>query len=153
MNNLSIVTRLTCGAHSVLLTGDIEKEGLERLLIPAGGCVGACHQSAPHHAARSSLDPAWIARLNAEVAIISAERRNSYGHPARKVLEAYGQQAVSVYRMDRDGAVWVEANLHDPAIHVHTAVEQQLRPVPLADGAWQAESENLRRLFFQWSRP
>ena len=151
LNNLLVVTRLTCGAHSVLLTGDIEKEGLGRLLIPAGGSVRVV--KVPHHGARSSLAPAWIARLNAEVAIISAARRNSYGHPAREVLEAYGQQASSVYRTDRDGGVWIEANPQDPAIHVHTAVEQQLRPVPPADGGLRAEWENLRRLFLQWSRP
>jgi competence protein ComEC len=40
-----------------------------------------------HHGSRNATDPAWIARLRPEVALICAGRRNPFGHPHPETLE------------------------------------------------------------------
>lgn len=150
LNNLSVVTRLDCGPHSFLFTADIETEAISRLRI-SNPPLTARVLKVPHHGARSSLEQQWIARLKSEVAVVSAGAANPYGHPAPAVLEAYERHGLRLYRTDRHGAVWVQARLSSPEFEVHTAHERLLRPVPVGTGMWEAERNNLHRLWSQWT--
>jgi competence protein ComEC len=97
LNNFSVVTRLDCGPHSFLFTADVEIEALSRLRTQSDdGRVRVL--KVPHHGSRSSLDEAWIQHVKPETAVISVGRRNSYGHPANAVLEAYEQARVRLFR-------------------------------------------------------
>ena len=89
LNNQSVVTRLDCGAHSFLFTGDIETETIARLYRTHGAAFTARIIKVPHHEARSSLDAAWIRDMAPDFAVISVGRNNAYGHPAGAVLTAY----------------------------------------------------------------
>ena len=40
-----------------------------------------------HHGSRNASDPAWISRLEPEIALICAGRRNPFGHPHPETLE------------------------------------------------------------------
>jgi competence protein ComEC len=121
-NNNSVVTRLTYGQVSLLLTGDIEAEVEVHL-------VGAQHTApqlrstvlkVPHHGSCSSTSQAFLDAVDPEVTIISVGADNRFGHPCDEVLERLG--GLPVYRTDEHGAieiisdgrqVWVEAQRGD----------------------------------------
>ena len=149
LNNHSIITRLDCGLHSFLFTADAEREALWRLSqMPEARTARVV--KVPHHGAKSSLEREWIDGLTAETAVITVGRRNRYGHPMPEVVEAYAEKGLQIYRTDRDGAVWITANLGDPRYVVHTARDQVLQPVKIDRSMFDVEARNWSRLWRQW---
>jgi competence protein ComEC len=104
-NDDSVVLVLEHGAVRLLLTGDIEKQGEEAL---ASGT--ALVLKVPHHGSRSSSAPRFVAAVSPRVAIVSAGRRNAFGHPHPEVVERYERKGALVLRTDRDGAVNVSTD-------------------------------------------
>lgn len=147
LNNHSIVSRLTCGIHSILFAADIETAGLRRLHEEGSQPVTVL--KVPHHGALSSLDPEWIRRIHPQYAVISVGAANPYGHPVEAVLKSYSDQDVTVFRTDRDGAVWVTGRLSTSELTVSRMSDYLLQPVHFPHCLWQCEFQNWRRLFLQ----
>ena len=103
----------------------------------------------PHHGAKSSFRREWIQQLHAQTAVVSAGRHNRYGHPAPVVVQAYEHQGMTVYRTDRDGAVWIEGKMGSPPLVVHIAKNSEFVQVPLNGEIANREGENWNRL---WAR-
>lgn len=86
-NDGSIVGKLSYGTTSVMLMGDAttttenavmlrtDKEVLKSTLLKLG-----------HHGSHTSSGIAWLEAVSPEIAIISAGKNNSYGHPHPEVL-------------------------------------------------------------------
>lgn len=147
LNNRSVVTRLTCGGHAMLFPADVEQEALARMQAQHQEPVGVL--KVPHHGAASSLNREWIASLHPQYAVISVGRHNPYGHPARVVLEAYEMQGIPVFRTDRDGGVWIEADRVGGKLHIHTTRANGIEPTVLSH-VWNGETANWHRLWQQW---
>jgi competence protein ComEC len=145
LNNLSIVTRLQCGAQTFLLTADAEAGALARL-HHRGLLAGATILKVPHHGAASSLYGPWIEQAGAKTAVVSVGRHNSYGHPAPGVVAAYRSAGIHVLRTDRDGAVWITARLSRPELRIDTARDGMLTAIPFTSIVGTAELTNWRRL-------
>lgn len=149
LNNLSVVLSLTCGKHSILLTADAEVEALTRLmyhpLVKSATVV-----KIPHHGAKSSLNPQWIQRLDADTAVVSAGRGNRYGHPAEKVLQAY--EHMNVYRTDSHGAIVVSATPDSGDSRIQRTADRNPIPLELSNYSPEREWENLSRLWMIWVR-
>lgn len=103
LNNGSLVLKLSYGSTDILFCGDIEKEA-EELMLSSGAGLEAEIIKVPHHGSPGSSTPAFIERVDPEMAVISVGR-NNFGHPSEEVLERYGDRGVRIYRTDRDGAV------------------------------------------------
>jgi competence protein ComEC len=149
LNNRSIVSRLDCGAHSVLFAADIETGGLQRL--PENGYQPVTVLKVPHHGARSSLDRDWLQQLHPQYGIISVGATNPYGHPAPAVIETYEKQGIPVYRTDRDGAVWVQGRLSSTELTVTSMRELVIQPINVFTCPWRCEHHNWQRLFTRFS--
>ena len=147
LNNHSVVTRLTCGRHTVLFAADIERDGLSRM-APSDGPIEVL--KVPHHGAVSSLNREWVASLRPQYAIVSAGRHNPYKHPAAAVLEAYALEGSTVLRTDRDGGVWFTGGVSDASVQVHRARELVWQPTNRAACLWACEQANWTRLLKQW---
>ncbi|MDR1662543.1 MAG: DNA internalization-related competence protein ComEC/Rec2, partial [Azoarcus sp.] len=81
-NSLSCVLRVRgAGGASLLLTGDIESGGEDKLVSRYGGDLASTAVVAAHHGSRSSSSAAFVAAVRPETAIFSAGYRNRYGHP------------------------------------------------------------------------
>lgn len=118
-NNSSIVMWLRIEqqrgeALSLLLTGDLEKDGVRRLLArfddqPIPGALG--HGSvdvlkvAHHGAANGGTE--LITGLHPDLALISVGAENDYGHPSREIIAALRQVGSQIRRTDRDGRIYV----------------------------------------------
>ncbi len=104
-NQISAVMRITYGDFSLLLTGDAGVE-VERLLVQRHGPdLRARILKLGHHGSDTSTDGGFLDEVRPELAVVSAGRRNRYGHPAPPVMERLGQQGVPVARTDLDGTV------------------------------------------------
>jgi competence protein ComEC len=113
-NNQSCVLRVTAGASSMLLTGDIERAA--ELFLLESKISGSDVLLVPHHGSRTSSIEEFIAAVAPRWAIVPAGYRNRFGHPAREVLERYARAGVTVLRTDRDGAISVVLNGHAPRV-------------------------------------
>jgi competence protein ComEC len=149
LNNHSIVSRLQCGAHSILFAADIEAGGLSRLTRDGRRPVTVL--KVPHHGARSSLDREWLRQLRPQYAIISVGVGNPYGHPGQSVLQAYKDQETTVYRTDLDGAVWVTGRLSTSEFTVERMRDLVMEPVDLLNCPWRCEYRNWHRLLVAFS--
>ena len=150
LNNLSVVTELTCGRRRMLFTGDIEREGLARM-AQAGHLRHIDLLKVPHHGALSSLDRGWLNTVQPEIAVVSAGRRNPYGHPAGDVIAAYQSVETQLWRTDQDGAVWADLDLAQQSLTMHSTREWQLQPALMTIPQWTIEQENLSRLWRRWN--
>jgi competence protein ComEC len=144
LNNHSIVSKLQCGARSVFFAADIEVGGLSRLTIDGRRPVTVL--KVPHHGARSSLDREWIRQLRPQYAVISVGAGNPYGHPGQSVIQAYKDQESTVYRTDRDGAVWITGRLSTSEFTVERWRDLVMEPIDLLNCPWRCEHNNWRRL-------
>jgi competence protein ComEC len=150
LNNLSVAIELTCGDQRMLFTGDLEREALARLthsVIPGHITL----VKVPHHGARSSLERDWLDRIRPDIAVVSAGRRNPYGHPAEEVLTAYRSVDAQVWRTDQDGAIWADLSLTRHQVAVHSTREWTLQPALSSTSMWSIEEDNLRRLWRRWN--
>ncbi|MDN5941173.1 MAG: DNA internalization-related competence protein ComEC/Rec2 [Nitrospira sp.] len=149
LNNRSVVTRLTCGTHTMLFAADVEHSGLLRMSrSPLHSPVDVL--KVPHHGAVSSLNYAWLASLHPQYAVFSAGRHNSYKHPADAVLGAYKSEGSMVLRTDHDGGIWFTGRVSDDRLHVHRARELMFQPTNRVSCLWLCEEANWIRIWNQW---
>lgn len=145
-NSLSLVLRLSLGDVSFLLPGDIEEEG-EREISAFGPGLASTVLKVPHHGGRTSSTGALISAVRPRLAIVSAGRRNRFGHPHAETLSRYEAFGVPVLRTDRDGAVRVCAD--GKTYGIETAESSRDRPaLSLRPLRWDPAREwkNVRRL-------
>ena len=94
---------LSIQERDLLALGDPGEGGWHRLL------------KAGHHGSRSASDPAWVAALRPDLALVSAGRRNGFDHPHAEAMAALRTTGARVYvtgtrmgaRVTADGAGWL----------------------------------------------
>jgi competence protein ComEC len=100
-NDDSLVLHVGYGDTSVLLEGDAERASENAMLGLAG--LHADLLKVGHHGSLSSTTPAFLAAVGPSYAVISAGRRNLFGHPRMPILERLEAEHARVYRTDEDG--------------------------------------------------
>ena len=88
LNDGSVVAKLIYGQNSFLFTGDAGVYA-ENLIMweETEGDLDIDVLKLGHHGARSSSSLLWLEKTSPELAIISAGKNNSYGHPHKEILE------------------------------------------------------------------
>lgn len=109
VNDNSLVVALRYRGRTLLFTGDIETEGEDELV--AAGIGRADVVKVPHHGSPTSSSAGLIAATHPALAVISCGRANSFGFPARDVVERWREAGASVARTDSDGAIIVTIDL------------------------------------------
>jgi len=105
-NDASLVVRVERGPHSLLLPGDLEARG-EAGLLASGVELAADILVVPHHGSRSSSTPAFLERVAARLAVISAPCAGRFPTPHIEVLERLRARDMDIWWTGRDGAVRV----------------------------------------------
>ncbi|MDM0113049.1 DNA internalization-related competence protein ComEC/Rec2 [Variovorax sp. J22R133] len=103
-NALSCVLRVSSGARSALLAGDIEREQ-ELSLVRRGVELHADVLFAPHHGSKSSSSASFLDAVQPQLAVVQAGYRNRFGHPAPEVVARYRQRDIAIADTPRCGAV------------------------------------------------
>src|SRR6185436_7178774 len=78
----------------------------------------------------TSSSEAFVRAMQPTVAVVSAGRNNHFGHPAPEVLRRYEAAGATVFRTDRDGAVFVESD--GSSVNVWTFVNDVQTRIPPA---------------------
>jgi len=108
-NDDSIVLELRWGAVSIVLTGDIGA-GVEETIAPLFEPSALRVVKVPHHGSLTSSSRGFLTALAPRIAVVSAGRNNTFGHPAPAVLERYREVGAEIFRTDRDGAVMIDTD-------------------------------------------
>ncbi|MFN3431349.1 MAG: DNA internalization-related competence protein ComEC/Rec2 [Candidatus Sericytochromatia bacterium] len=108
-NDGSVVVRLDHGAFSALLTGDAETES-ERAMVESGARLKADVLKVGHHGSTTSTSPAFLRAVAPSLAIVSAGKRNRFGHPRPSTMRRLRQAGVASLRTDLAGAILVRSN-------------------------------------------
>lgn len=106
-NDLSLVIMITVGAVRMLLAGDVEPEEQHRILQTRVD-LRADVLKVPHHGS-SRQDAGFIAATGARVAIASAGRHNSYGHPAPRTMQLLRDDGMTAVCTCTSGSIAVVA--------------------------------------------
>lgn len=104
-NNRSCVLRVTTGQHTLLITGDIEKQAELHLLQQYTDELSADVLVVPHHGSKTSSTPAFIRAVNPEWALIGAGYRNRFNLPNQDIILRYQQNDSMVLDTVRHGAI------------------------------------------------
>ena len=110
-NDRSLVILLRYKRFSMLLTGDIGSE-VERKILPRLSHVTVL--KAAHHGSRFSNSARFLKRTEPCVALISAGRKNVFGHPSTATLRRFNQLGIKslatpewgTLRIETDGWTW-----------------------------------------------
>lgn len=109
-NFFSIVAILRFGEFDALLTGDIDPVISNQLSVnPLVGRVE--YLKVPHHGSKNGLTQDLLEIIRPQVAVISAGKNNSYGHPHKEILDLLSNQVTSstvgrkLLRTDLEGDV------------------------------------------------
>ena len=103
-NDDSLVLRLTDGAETLLLAGDIERPS-ERRILAEEQLVSVNFLKVAHHGSKTSTTDPFLSAAHPAFAAISVGRDNVFGHPSPEVTDRLEAAGVRVYRTDRDGAI------------------------------------------------
>jgi competence protein ComEC len=108
-NEDSVVLELRLGNVSVILPGDIGREG-ERAILSRLESGRVVVLKAPHHGSATSSTSELLATLRPAAVIFSCGRNNRFGHPHPAVVERYRAIGAEMFSTAEDGAVVVETD-------------------------------------------
>ena len=103
-NDNSIGIRLVYGENSFLICGDAGEE-VEEVMAGSGLVIKSDVYLASHHGSSASSTPEFMQAVDPDVVVISAGAMNSYGHPARRVLDEIMASGAALYRTDLQGTL------------------------------------------------
>lgn len=109
-NSASLVVRGCVDGLCLLLTGDLDVAGERELLAYArreGASVRSDILKVGHHGSKTSTGPALLASVAPRLALVSAGRRNPYGHPSPEVVARMERRGIRVLRTDLHGRIEV----------------------------------------------
>jgi len=106
-NNNSLVVQLQYKDFKILFTGDIE-QAAERYLVSKLSPVTVL--KAAHHGARTSNTWPLLEKTQPRLAIISAGRKNLFGHPSKDTLKRFSEAGVPVLTTSEWGSLRIETD-------------------------------------------
>ena len=104
-NNASCVLKISNGAGSVLLTGDLEKVAERQLAMSVTDDLAADVVVAPHHGSASSSSPVFIRAVAADHVLYSAGFNNRWGFPDKRVVQRWAAAGASSMSTAESGAI------------------------------------------------
>ena len=111
LNDWSLVTKVTYGSTSMILTGDAESVSEKEIIAKYSSSQLECDiLKSGHHGSSSSSCDEFLDAIDAEIAVISCGTGNKYGHPNQPVLDRYEERGMTVYRTDLEGTIVFSSN-------------------------------------------
>jgi competence protein ComEC len=118
-NDDSVVLEATCGDIALLLTGDVSAD-VERVIAPQLTPARTRILKVAHHGSRTSSSSALLDAWRPHIALISAGRGNTFGHPTPEVIQRLESIGTRIYRTDLDGQITVESDCSSVFVRTFT---------------------------------
>lgn len=103
-NSYSVVTKVTCGSISFMLTGDAEKDS-EYEMVASGADLKADVLKCGHHGSSTSTTAKFLKAVNPSYAVISCGKNNEYGHPHKETMQKLNALGCQILRTDEMGTI------------------------------------------------
>ncbi|MEG0373737.1 MAG: DNA internalization-related competence protein ComEC/Rec2, partial [Enterococcus sp.] len=107
VNDDSIVTYFQVNQQKFLLTGDLEMVG-EQKLLENYPHLKTDFLKVGHHGSNTSTSLAFLITLRPKYGIISAGKKNRYGHPTAETISKLKEQNIRIFRTDQNGMVYYQ---------------------------------------------
>ncbi len=108
-NEESVSLLFTYGSTKFLFTGDAARSD-ELKMMNSGIDIQADILQLGHHGSNTSSDPSFINAVNPSVAIYSAGKGNSYGHPSTEVVSLIKNSGTRLYGTDVHGTIIITSD-------------------------------------------
>lgn len=105
-NDYSTVLLLTYEEFDILLTGDVEDRG-ENAMILSKVLSDVEVLKVAHHGSKNSTDMEFLDAVKPEIALISCDENNSYGHPHKELLKRLEDAECKVLTTPEYGAITI----------------------------------------------
>ncbi len=110
LNDMSVVSTVSYGSTSVMLTGDAEIITESDMLDVPGVDYSAQLLKVGHHGSRTSTSVEWLEAVDPDYAVISCGTGNDYGHPHKETLEKFDDYGIKYYRTDLSSDITFESD-------------------------------------------
>lgn len=137
LNDGSIEMRVEFGNVDFMFTGDGET-GAEQGILARGHKVNAKIMKLGHHGSKTSTTSEFFKSVSPEVAIYSAGKGNSYGHPSKEVVDRVQGAGVKLYGTDTHGTVVVTTD--GKTYSVNAEKEGTIKPPATGENAVAQET-------------
>lgn len=104
VNERSVAVFAGYGAEGLLLTGDLEVEGMAQLMRVKPPFPVTLFKL-PHHGSRNSLPEQWSSTWNIDHAIASCGFENHFGFPHQQVCDILTAEEIPLWRTDLHGSI------------------------------------------------
>ncbi|MDP2755569.1 MAG: ComEC/Rec2 family competence protein [Nitrospirota bacterium] len=141
VDNDSLVLKIKGNNKSFLFTGDIEEEAEENI-SHLGNWLKSDILKVPHHGSKKSAYEPFLKMVSPGVAVISAGRGNSFGHPHKETLDAL--HGAKIFRTDIDGAIKIKESINGLEVKIYK--DFQFKKAR----SFNDEGKNIKRLFEAW---
>lgn len=111
LNNMSAIVKLNVNGTEFMILGDAEKQELSSVYqaYPYAD-YKADILAMGHHGSSTSIYKSFLNAVDADVAVISCGRNNSYGHPHKEALDYIDKNNITAYRTDLEGDIVFECD-------------------------------------------
>lgn len=123
-NDVSLVSLLHIHQFRMLFTGDIELRSEREIIVNLQGQTGEAVDlmKVAHHGSKTSTSERWLQYWQPKMAVISAGRFNTYGHPHPMVVERLMHDRIPTFRTDVHGEIQLRVSRDD--ITLRTKLEK-----------------------------
>ncbi len=121
INNNSLILRVDFKKHSLLFTGDIEKEAEEKILDVYkynSKILDTDVLKVGHHGSKTSSTDKFVKTVSPNIAIIGVAKNNKYGHPSEITINKLEKINCKIYRTDLNGEIEIKLNKNGYKISV-----------------------------------
>jgi competence protein ComEC len=111
-NNDSIVLQLRYGQRTILMTGDVEKEG-EGAIVATKNDLRSDVVKVPHHGSKTSSTENFVTATQPQFAVISVGLHSIFGHPRKEVVERWRAGGADVMTTGKRGTITISTDGRD----------------------------------------
>ncbi|MBQ8502805.1 MAG: MBL fold metallo-hydrolase [Clostridia bacterium] len=105
LNDMSVICKVNVNGTEFMFLGDAEKPELSSVYNSVALDFEADVIAMGHHGSSTSIHKKFLNAVDADVAVISCGKDNSYGHPNEEALEYIDQAGMTLYRTDYEGDI------------------------------------------------
>ncbi|MEE1320345.1 MAG: MBL fold metallo-hydrolase [Acutalibacteraceae bacterium] len=105
LNDMSVICKATVNGVDFMILGDAEKGELSSVYNNVNAGYESDVIAMGHHGSSTSIYKSFLNAVNADTAVISCGKDNSYGHPHKEALQYIKNNGMTLYRTDYDGDV------------------------------------------------
>ncbi len=119
-NEASMILEVCYGHFSMLFTGDLEGQGEKELLQSFREHTFYSILKVSHHGSKGGTSEAFLEKVNTSFALISAGKKNRYGHPNPETLKRLEEKQIPIICTKDSGAITIRTDGKTMEIKVFT---------------------------------